>query len=151
MVDVTASRLYSNSDWTLSAGHAEEGGRAAPTGRSTNRTSLPESSQPSCVDLWSSFRKQHQELGRPQHIFPDQVHFATVSATPPVNVLPDLMSRLGISKKTFMRSPNEAPSRMGQVPTEVVTTFNLLFPASRLPISLLGGFLLMPGKRWPQA
>lgn len=50
-----------------------------------------------CVKLWSSFQKQYQELGRLRHLVPESVHFAIVSATLPATVLPDVMSRLGVS------------------------------------------------------
>ena len=51
-----------------------------------------------CINLWSSFRKEYQELGRLRHFLPGSVHFAIVSATLPATVLPDVMSRLGVTK-----------------------------------------------------
>lgn len=50
-----------------------------------------------CVKLWSSFRKQYEELGRLRHSLLDLTHFAIVSATLPATVLPDVMSQLGVS------------------------------------------------------
>ena len=51
-----------------------------------------------CVKLWGSFRKQYQELGRLRYLLPDSVHFAIVSATLPATILPDVLSRLGVSQ-----------------------------------------------------
>jgi len=52
-----------------------------------------------CVKLWSSFRKQYQDLGRLRHLFSDRVHFGIVSATLPAAVFTDVISLLGIAKK----------------------------------------------------
>ena len=50
-----------------------------------------------CVKLWSSFRKQYQELVRLKYLLPDTAHFAIVSATLPATILPGVMSELGVS------------------------------------------------------
>ncbi|KAF9788745.1 P-loop containing nucleoside triphosphate hydrolase protein [Thelephora terrestris] len=50
-----------------------------------------------CLKLWSSFRRDYQDLGRLRFILPDRVHFALVSATLPRSVLAPVMSHLGIT------------------------------------------------------
>ena len=51
-----------------------------------------------CISLWGSFRKEYRELRRLRHSLPGSVHFAIVSATLPATILPDVMSRLGVSQ-----------------------------------------------------
>jgi len=65
-----------------------------------------------CVKLWGSFRKQFQELGRLRHLLPDRARFAIVSATLPATVLPDVMSRLGVSRKDLhtIQLSNDRPN-----------------------------------------
>ena len=50
-----------------------------------------------CLKLWSSFRRDYQDLGRLRFILPDRVHFALVSATLPCPVLVPVMSHLGVT------------------------------------------------------
>ena len=50
-----------------------------------------------CLELWSSFQHDYQDLGRLRFILPDRVHFALVSATLSRPVLTPVMSHLGVS------------------------------------------------------
>ena len=50
-----------------------------------------------CLKLWSSFRREYQDLGWPRSVHPDRVHFALVSAALPRPVLMPVMSHLGIT------------------------------------------------------
>ena len=50
-----------------------------------------------CLKLWSSFRRDYEDLGRLRYVLPDRVHFALVSATLPHPVLSPVMSHLGIT------------------------------------------------------
>jgi len=54
-----------------------------------------------CLKLWSSFRRDYQDLGRLRFILPDRVHFALVSATLPRPVLAPVMSHLGVTSNNL--------------------------------------------------
>ena len=50
-----------------------------------------------CLKLWSSFRRDYQDLGRLRFFLPDRVRFGLVSATLPRPVLTPVMSHLGVT------------------------------------------------------
>ena len=50
-----------------------------------------------CLNLWSSFRNDYQDLERLRFILPDWVRFALVSATLPRLVLTPVLTHLGIT------------------------------------------------------
>jgi len=50
-----------------------------------------------CVKLWSSFRREFQDLGRLQFILPDRVRLGFASATLPRPVLMPVISHLGVT------------------------------------------------------
>jgi len=50
-----------------------------------------------CLKLWSSFRRDYEDLGRLRFILPDRVHYALVSATLPRPVFTPVVSHLGLT------------------------------------------------------
>ena len=92
-----------------------------------------------CLKLWSSFRRDYQDLGRLRFILPDRVHFALVSATLPRPVLVPVMSHLGITSSELyaVRLSNDRDNialvvRKMQYPANSFRDLDFLVPGTTL-------------------
>jgi superfamily II DNA helicase RecQ len=90
-----------------------------------------------CLKLWSSFRRDYQDLGRLRFILPDRVHFALVSATLPRPVLAPVMSHLGVTSDNLhaIRLSNDRDNialvvRTMKYPANSFRDLDFLVPAS---------------------
>ncbi|KAI0084797.1 P-loop containing nucleoside triphosphate hydrolase protein [Irpex rosettiformis] len=65
-----------------------------------------------CVSAWSTFRKEYKEAGRLRLILGRHVPFYAASATLPLEVLTDVMSRLRMQHETtvFIERSNDRPN-----------------------------------------
>ena len=93
-----------------------------------------------CLNLWSSFRNDYQDLGRLRFILPNRVCFALVSATLLRPVLTPVLTHLGITSSDLyaLRLSNDRNNialvvRKMQYPANSFRDLDVLVPGMTVP------------------